>query len=236
MKGNGNKVRFGVAVHAVFLALYVVAFLIVPFPKTAPAWLSFVFTAVAIIGSGLVYLHAFHAEETLVSKVYGFPVFRVGAVYMLAQFAIGVMVCIIASFVALPFWLVLLVYLILLCAAAIGVLATDRVRVMAAETDERLRIDTQNMSGLAASAFAIADRCQSAVLKPELEKLYEQLRFSDPVSNAATLEKENELKQLLTELSAFVEENNESASRAAIRSISHTVAERNMLCKLHKGE
>ncbi len=72
---------------------HILAFLIIPFNKNAASWISFVFTIISIISSLLVCGCAFKAKETLVSKIYGFPIFRVGVVYALVQLVVGIVIC-----------------------------------------------------------------------------------------------------------------------------------------------
>ena len=67
----GKKSKSVIAIYAILLVVYIVAFLIIPFNKIAASWISFAFTIIAIAGSLLIFNFAFNAKETLVSKIYG---------------------------------------------------------------------------------------------------------------------------------------------------------------------
>ena len=123
-----KKAKSTIAVYAIILFVYVLAFLILPFNKIAASWISFIFTVIAIVGSLLVCGCAFKAKETLVSKIYGFPIFRVGVVYGIAQIIAGIIICAIGAFVVVPYWVALLLSVLFLGAAAIGVIVTDNTR------------------------------------------------------------------------------------------------------------
>lgn len=230
----GKKSKSVIAIYAILLVVYVIAFLIIPFNKIAASWISFAFTIIAIAGSLLIFNFAFNAKETLVSKIYGYPIFRVGAVYALAQLSLGVVICIIAAFVAVPYWVALLLSIILLGAAAIGVIVTDNTRDLVEHVDEATVADTENVTHFQISIAGIVDCCEDGALKAELKKLDEAFRFSDPVSNAHTKESEEKLGILLDELKVFVENNNSDDATAHIKKISNALAERNRICKATK--
>ena len=230
----GKKSKSVIAIYAILLVVYIVAFLIIPFNKIAASWISFAFTIIAIAGSLLIFNFAFNAKETLVSKIYGYPIFRVGAVYALAQLALGVVICIIATFVAVPYWVALLLSIILLGAAAIGVIVTDNTRDLVEHVDKATVADTENVTHFQINIAGIVDSCEDGVLQAELKKLDEAFRFSDPVSNNQTKESEEKIGVLLDELKVLVENNNTTEATAHIKKISNALAERNRICKATK--
>ena len=140
-----KKSKSAIAVYAIALFVYIIAFIIIPFNKTASSWITFIFTIIAIASSLFVCKIAFSSEEKLVSKIYGFPIFRVGILYALAQLIIGIIICVINAFVTVPYWIALLISVILLGAAAIGIIITDNTRDMVEELDENVKSDTQNI-------------------------------------------------------------------------------------------
>lgn len=231
----GKKSKSVIAVYAILLVAYVIAFLIIPFNKIAASWISFAFTIIAIASSLLVFNFAFNAKETLVSKIYGYPIFRIGAVYALAQLAVGIIICAVAAFVSVPYWLALLLSIILLGAAAIGVIVTDNARDLVEHVDEATVANTENLTYFQIDIAGIVDCCEDFALKTELKKLDEAFRFSDPVSNIHTQESEKRLSILLNELKTFVENNNYDEATAHIKKISSALAERNRICKATKG-
>lgn len=230
----GKKSKSVIAVYAILLVVYVIAFLIIPFNKIAASWISFAFTIIAIASSLLVFNFAFNAKETLVSKIYGYPIFRIGAVYALAQLAVGIIICAVAAFVSVPYWFALLLSIILLGAAAIGVIVTDNTRDLVEHVDEATVANAEKLTHFQIVIAGIVDCCEDVALKTELKKLDEAFRFSDPVSNAHTKESEEKLGTLLDELKVFVENNNSNEVTAHIKKISYVLAERNRICKATK--
>ena len=230
----GKKSKSVIAIYAIILVVYIIGFLIIPFNKIAASWISFAFTIIAIAASLFVFNQAFNSKETLVSKIYGYPIFRVGAVYALAQLAIGIVICAIGAFVAVPYWVALLLSIIMLGAAAIGVIITDNTRDLVEHVDETVKVDTEVVTNFQINIAGIVDCCEDSNLKLELEKLNDAFRFSDPVSNAKTKEAEDKINVLLNELKANVESNNISESTTLVRKITNALAERNRICKASK--
>lgn len=230
-----KKAKSAIAVYAIILLVYVVSFLIVPLRKIAASWISFFFTIVAIVGSLFICGYAFQSKETLVSKIYGYPIFRVGAIYALAQLVFGITICAIAAFATVPYWVALLLSVILLGAAAIGIIITDNTRDVVEHIDEATKADSESVTHFQISIAGIVDCCEDPVLKSELQKLDEAFRFSDPVSNQYTKDAEEKLSVLLVELKNFVENNKTAEAATYIKTISHTLAERNRICKSTKG-
>ena len=230
----GKKSKSVIAIYAIILVVYIIGFLIIPFNKVAASWISFAFTIIAIAASLFVFNQAFNSKETLVSKIYGYPIFRVGAVYALAQLAIGIVICAIGAFVAVPYWVALLLSIIMLGAAAIGVIITDNTRDLVEHVDETVKVDTEVVTNFQINIAGVVDCCEDSNLKSELEKLNDAFRFSDPVSNAKTKEAEDKINVLLNELKANVESNNVSEATALVKKITNALAERNRICKASK--
>lgn len=230
-----KKAKSVIAIYSIILFVYVLAFLIVPFSKCAASWISFVFTIIALASSLFICSIAFRAKDTLVSKIYGFPIFKVGAVYALAQLILGVIICAIGAFVTVPYWVALLISVILLGAGAIGVIITDNTRDIVEEVDESVKIDTKNVTRFQIDIAGIVDVCENQDVKTELETLNELFKFSDPVTNEETKESEEALKTMLAELKALVVDGSTDDIKVLIKKITNALNERNRICKASKG-
>ena len=224
-----------IAVYAIILVVYILTFCLIPFPKIAASYISFAFTIVSILASLGITAVAFKDDDALVSKIYGFPVFRIGYIYVAAQFIIGLIICIVASFVAVPYWVALLLSIILLGAAGIGVIAADNTRDTIKSIDNETERVTRTTKIFKLDIATIVDLCEDAEVKKELLKLSEDIRFSDPVSSEATEEAETQLLEEIRILRGFVESNDNENSLKQIKKTSDLLAERNRICKAFKN-
>jgi hypothetical protein len=229
-----KKAKSTISVYAIILIVYVLAFLIVPFNKNAASWISFFFTIIAIVSSLFVCGCAFKAKETLVSKIYGFPIFRVGVVYAIAQLIVGIIICAIATFVVVPYWVALLLSVLFLGAAAIGVIVTDNTRDLIEEIDDSVKVETENVTFFQINIAGIVDECENDEVRADLVKLNELFQFSDPVSNDSTKEIEESIKAMLTDLKAIVADGKTDEVSALIKKITNALKERNRICQVTK--
>lgn len=229
-----KKSKSVIAIYTIIFAVYVIAFLIIPFNKIAASWISFVFTIIAIIGNLFVFNFAFNKKETIVSKIYGYPVFRVGVAYAAVQLVLGIVICAIATFVVVPWWIALLLSVVLLGTASIGIIINDNTRDLVEEVDEKAKVDIKNISCFQRDIAAIVEICENAGVKEELKNLSELFRFSDPVTNDATREIEETIRTMLSELKEVVGDGSIDDVYALIKKITNTLNERNRVCKVSK--
>ena len=233
MKLN-EKEKKGVLVLALLFVVYTLIVLAVPFAKGGMFWLTYLFTAAAFGVQAYVFKLSFEKEAGTKSKFYGFPIARVGVLYLAVQIVLGLVFMALAA--VAPVWLALVLYLALLVAAAVGVIATDSIRDEVERQDTQLKKDVATMRALQSKAAALPARCEDATAKAALEKLAEEFRYSDPVSAPTLTDLETDMAATMEELSAAVTDGDNAAVLALCKKISATLAERNRLCKLNKKE
>lgn len=226
-----TKLRTGIVLAVVFVVFTVAAFAI-PFRKTGVFWLSYIFGVVAIVAQAYVMTVAFAGQTSLKSKFYGFPVARVGIVYLVVQLILSLVCMALAAI--LPIWVAILADVVVLGAAAVGLVATDTMREEIQRQDTVLQKDVSAMRAMQSMARSLVSQCGDPALRAELEKLSEALRYSDPVSSDAVTEAEAELKGLLDELQKAVVEQAYGAAGTLCRQAAAVLGERNRLCKLNK--
>lgn len=231
MKLN-EKEKKGILVLALLFVVYTLIVLAVPFAKGGMFWLTYLFTAAAFGVQAYVFKLSFEKEAGAKSKFYGFPIARVGVLYLAAQIVLGLVFMALAA--VAPVWLALVLYLVLLAAAAVGVIATDSIRDEVERQDTQLKADVAAMRALQSHAAALPARCEDTTAKAALEKLAEEFRYSDPVSAPALADLETDMAAIMEELSAAVTDGDNAAVLALCKKISATLAERNRLCKLNK--
>lgn len=230
-----SKAKSVIMVYAIFFVVYVLAFLVIPFKKIAASWISFAFTIIAIVAGLFIFNVAFNTKKAIVSKIYGYPIFRVGVIYTVAQLILGILICATAAFVTVPYWVALILSVILFGATAIGVIITDNTRDMVEQVDDETKSETKNITFFQINISGIVDCCEDVALKAELQKLNDAFRFSDPVSNKFTSDIEEKINSMLSKLKISVEDNNAVEVTDYIKKITNALAERNRICKATKG-
>ena len=232
---NMNKKNKSIiSVYGILAFIYLIAFVIIPFPKNAASWISFVFTLISFVLSLGVVLYVFGKDDEMTSKFYGFPIFKIAYMYPLVQFVVGVIICIIAAFVNVPYWIALILSLVILGASAIGVLATDNARDIVEKTEAEAERVTKATKIFNLNIASVVDLCTDATVKKELEKLAESFRFSDPVSRDATEDVENAIMEKLENLKVNITSSSSDENIEKIAELKNLLSERNRICKANK--
>lgn len=229
-----KKNKLIIAVYGILSFIYLIAFVIIPFPKNAASWITFVFTLVSFVLSLGVTLYVFGKDDEMTSKFYGFPIFKIAYVYPLVQFAVSVIICLVAAFVAVPYWIALILSLVILGASAIGVIATDNARDIVEQIEAESERVTKATKMFNLNIASVLDLCTEPSVKIELEKLAESFRFSDPVSSEATEEIENTIMEKLENLKISISSSDSDENIAKITELKNLLAERNRICKMNK--
>lgn len=226
-----NRNRLWAVIAIVFIMFLVIA-LAVPFEKNNVYYLSLIFGIVAIVVQCVVMKIAFGKEETPKSKFYGFPIAKIGFVYMAAQ--------VILSFVFMaiskncPTWIVVIIFVVLLGVSFIGFIAAEATRDTIEKMDNKLKNNTECMQNLRSIVYPLSGQAKDAKCKEELDKLAEEFKYSDPVSSEAIKNIENELSEMVDELQKAVVDNDSESIIGLCDKIKISLTERNRLCKLNK--
>ncbi len=231
-----NKIGKSVAIsYSIVLVIHILAFLIIPFDKNAADWTAFAFTNISVICSFLIFGYAFRADDSLISKVYGYPIFRLGIIYMVVQFIISIIIYVVGAFVVVPCWIAVLGSIILLGVASIGVIAADNTRDAIENIDRTTSEATVKMTSFKIDIAGIVDRCSDTIVKKELEKLNEDFKYSDPVSSPATVNIESVITKELDILKIMLVSKTQNEILDKITEIKNILTERNRVCKMSKG-
>lgn len=228
-----NAIRWWVVLGVVLVVYNVLAFAL-PFPKTAVFAVSYLFTTIAILAQIYVIRTAFYRGEGVKSKFYGFPIAKLGVIYLAVQLIAGLVFMALGLIV--PVWLPLALYVVLLGVAAAGFVAADAARDEVVRQEVKLEKDVSRMREFQAKGRALVALNQVSEAARPLEKLAEDLRFSDPVSSEALTEIEDQLAECLAQLQEAVSAQKTEQILSVCQEAEHILAERNQLCKLSKAK
>ena len=234
MKLTKNIKKGAVALAIVFVIFCVISFA-VPFAKGSVFWVGFIFGLIAILAQAPIWIIAFKGAESARSKFYGIPIARIGVIYLIVQLILSLAAMFLAWIPSIPAWPFIVVFIIILGAAALGTIAADVTREEIERQDVQIKRDVSKMRELQSISTYLANNCKDKSLFPALNNLAEELRYSDPVSSEASAESEAELKHLLTELQASLLDQDTSAAIILCEQAQTTLAERNRICKLNKA-
>ena len=219
------------AIIGLGLAAFIVAALALPFSKNGVFWLGFVFGIIALLMQ-IYTLHSAFSGKTVKSRFYGIPIARIGLIYLVIQMfaSFGEF----AKSDILPVWAALITNFVLFAIAAIGCISTEIVRDEVERQDRELKKKVSNIRELQSISQEIANSCSNVEIKKELQKVVDEIKYSDPMSADVTVALENDIWQKLQDLKTLVSENNLNGTKEKCKSILSSLSERNRLCKANK--
>lgn len=226
-----NLTRFYISLGIIFVVFSVIAF-VLPFERNSVFWIAYLFGILSIGVQAYIMPHSFQQGGSVRSKFYGFPIARVGALYVAAQLLLSLLFMALAK--STSEWVrrtEIVLSVAAFGAAAIGVLSADAIREEVERQDVKLKKDVTRMRTLQSKAASLRDQCEDAAAKSALEKLADALRFSDPVSSEATISLEDDLAGYADELQeALTEEDYANVTTLCAR-IMPVLTARNQMCK-----
>lgn len=223
--------RWWVILCIVLIAFNVLAFAI-PFAKTTAFFVCYAFGMIAILLQICVINLAFRRGEGVLSKFYGFPIAKIGVIYLIAQLVLGFIFM--AAGKIVPAWIPLIIFILMLGAAAIGLVAADAARDEVVRQDAKIETRTSVIRDLQTKCNALVSINHVAEVSAALKDLADDLRYSDPVSNDALADIETQLSECVDSLKAAVEKQNPAEISALCKRAQQILRQRNELCKMTK--
>lgn len=211
------------AAAGIALVLFSLVVFIAPIPKTAVFWVAYLFAVIAMVAQlGFVHV-AFSGGTSARSKFYGYPIFRVGMVYLGVQLVLSLVFMLLGKWV--PMWIPVVSGLVIMGLAALGLLATDNVRDSVILVEEKQAANTGAMRSLRRNADVLVSRY------PEFQDLAESLHYADPVATPAT----EAMEQRLASMMAQVDQCPDEQSRLRLKNkMLELLEQRNAVCKSSK--
>ena len=232
MKRKANEIRWWIGLVTVAVVYNVIAFAL-PFAKTAIFSLSWIFTMAALVAQVYVIRTAFFKGEGVKSKFYGFPIARVGMIYLAVQAVLGLVFMALGTVV--PLWLPLVLYVLLMGASLIGLITTEGIREEVERQEKKIVKDMERMKKFRTLADTLAREGQISEVKETLEEMAEAFRYSDPVSSEALREIEDTLADDLANLQDAVVMLEKEKALELCRKTRRDLEERNQICKMTKA-
>ncbi len=226
-----NELRRYIILSVIFAVFSVIAFA-APFNKNAVFWISYLFGVIAIVFQVYVLKISFADGAETKSKFYGFPIARVGVMYMIAQLVISLIGMIAAPYIKT--WIAVVINILPAALAVIGTVAADAAREEVERQEVKIKKDTTNMRSLQAACSALVSICEDGSLKKKLQDLTEEFKYSDPVSSDATIQHEYDLLNEMEKLKKYLTEKNSSEAEKSCLKITAQLKERNVLCARNK--
>ncbi len=221
---------------AVLFAVYnAIVFTVQPilgFEKNYDArfWISWAFVALAFVGQLACALVAFSAKKK--DKLFlNIPLITESYAAAVVMTVAGSVCMLIPD---LPAWVASVVVLLVFMFSAISVVKAKAAADAVSSVSEKVKANTFFIKALAADAETLVARGKTEEIKAELKKVYDAIRYSDPMSNNALASAENGITIAFSKLTAAVADNDANAVKRCAEEVLILVKDRNNKCRLLK--
>lgn len=230
------KKRFGMYALAwvLLLALFNVIVFVTPGEAeekfTASFWIGYTMITLGFLGQ-LICGYVALKEENNQKLFYRLSLIKTSYSGLFATFFVGA-VCM--AIPALPYWIG-----VILCAVVLvfNVLAVIKAAAAVSEVeriDQKVKMQTFFIKSLTVDADTLMARAASEAVREECRKVYEAVRYSDPMSSDMLASVEGQITVKFAALSEAVTADDAQAVAAAAAEVQILLKDRNNKCKLLK--
>lgn len=196
-------------------------------------WTGYIFISIAFIGQ-LVCAYIALKADNLTKLLYNIPLIGISYACLILTLIFGVICMAVPGF---PDWVGIVICLVIFAFAAVAVIMAKAVSDIAGKIDDRDKPDAQFIKTITADAQCLVAYAKTNEAKAACRKVYEALRYSDPVSNGKLSSIEGQIRDKYDAFSKLVKagdgDGSEMLSEAADE-LAAMINDRNKKCKVMK--
>ena len=193
-------------------------------------WVGYIFITLTFIGQLTCAYVAFKAEN-LKKLFYNIPLISISYIGLVVMLVVGGLTMAIPHF---PNWIGIIVCLLVLGFTAISIIKASVAAELVSNIDTKIVTETAFIETITVDAQNLISRANAPILKEQCKKVYEGLRYSDPMSNTALVDIEQRIKEEFDALTDAVISDDLDATESSVKELSTLINERNNKCKALK--
>ncbi|MBR5156979.1 MAG: hypothetical protein IKW59_04340 [Clostridia bacterium] len=180
-------------------------------------WTGYIFITLAFIGQ-LVCSYLALKAENLKKLFYNIPLISISWTGLVLTLIFGALCMAVPN---LPNWIGIILCFLVLGFTAISVIKAKLAADLVEAVDDKIKVKTEFIKILTADAEHLINIAKTTELKAEAKKVYETIRYSDPMSNVVLIETENKIQKTFADFrTAVTAENLESAATICVELMS----------------
>jgi hypothetical protein len=224
--------RVYTVIWALCFAVFSIAAFLIPLPTRfcGVFWVGYIFITVTFLFQLACSFFALKSNEPQ-KTVYSLPTFKASFTGLVAMLIAGGFAMVIPSF---PMWLCILLCFAVLAATLIGVILTLVFSKTVSCIDKKVRTCSFVMRSLTADAEHVMASADEPEIKATAKKVYEAIRFSDVMSNAALEQLDTSIQRQFSAFEDAVSSKDTELSMALGEELLVLIDERNKRCRLLK--
>lgn len=230
-----KKFKYYALIWAILLAVFNVICFITPDETAGMSkfggafWAGYIFITIAFIGQ-LVCAYIALKTDDKTKLFYNIPIIRVSYTGLILTLVFGALCMAIPN---LPNWVGIIVCLLVLAFTAIAVIKAKAAADVVENIDAKVKAKTIFVKTLTVDAENLFARATTPEAKDACKKVFEAVRYSDPMSNDALAGVESQITLKFNELSEAVSGGADNVKNIADELVV-LIGDRNRKCKLLK--
>ena len=193
-------------------------------------WISFVFIVISFVTNLICAFTAFKSEN-LENLFLNLPLVTISRTALIITVIAGSAIMLIPD---CPYWIAAVVCAVILLFNVVSIFKASWAAETISDTQEKIKTNTSFIRELTSDAQSLMSRAQDNETKASCKKVYEAVRYSDPMSNSVLSQIENEISTKFNKLSLAVEENSINSVKQLSDELVALIKERNTKCKQYK--
>ncbi len=230
---NSTAKRTGMMTALIYVIIFAVFNLLVFLifkEKNNVFWLSYGFACMAFvihIGSMFFALSTLETEAVFM----GIPLASLSLYYFFAAVFAAV---VFMAFQVAPFKLALVIHILILAVYLVVAILALMARDVVQDVNDTVKENVAAIKTLNVDIDVLIPQVSDPSLKKALKKVSETVKYSDPISNEAVAEIEQQIMQTVNELRIHIENNNNTEAVQACKDVEVLFLQRNSLLKATK--
>ena len=193
-------------------------------------WVGYIFITVAFVGQLACAFVAFKAEN-LKKFFYNIPLLSISYGGLVAMLIVG---SVFMAIPVLPEWIGIIVCVIILAFNAIAIIKATAAADIVSGIDGKIKVQTFFIKSLSVDAQSLMTSAKSDELHAEAKKVYEAIRYSDPMANAALSDLDAQIERQFNAFSDAIKADDAELAKETADALVEMVERRNQKVKLLK--
>ena len=193
-------------------------------------WIAYAFITLAFLGQ-LACAYIMFRGDSLQKTFYNISLYRISMAALVLMLVVGVF-CM--SIIPIPTWIGIILCSVALAVNVIALSNAELAIVAVSDVDKKIKTKTMFIKMLTADAEALMAKTENEQLRATALKVYEAVRYSDPMSDDALAGVENQMSDRFAAFSAAVCAGDADTAEALSKELLALISERNTKCKILK--
>lgn len=193
-------------------------------------WVAYIFITIAFLGQLACAFKAFK-EENLQNVFYNIPLISISYTGLIAMLIAGTACMVIPN---IPNWVGIIICMSILALSGTSIIKASVAADIVGKIDEKIKTQTQFIKMLTVDSQVLMTSTTNVELKAEAKKVYESIRYSDPMSNPALDEAETQIQNEFVAFADAVKAEDLEAAKVVASELLKMVESRNKKCKVLK--